>query len=423
MLIHLRGANFVNKGAELMLYSALHHIQMHFPSSSVAVSQRIGTYEKRRSLDLKDLVYIDGHRFPGVCFIYNSLAKAYSTRKSTLNPGASYQQFSQDTTRSGNLLRRAITRFRELNVAQNSHAVVGADVDIVLDLSGFAYGDPWGAKKCWRAVEYYRRVRRNGGRIILMPQQLGPFSDVKVAHAFRALSSQCDLIFARDKESYEAAASIIPHNNILKQAPDFTVTQRGIIPEGKDRSHAACIIPNFKMIEETTPEVRAAYPRLLHRCVVKLRERGIACFVLLHEFSGRDLEIAEVLRKKVGDIEVIAEENPLRIKGIIGSSFLAVGSRFHGLVNSLSQSVPSIGTSWSHKYQMLFVEYGCAELIISPLISELELEDIINRLLDDECRALLSQTLHKNYLAQLEKAAQMWDQVDNIIAHLSSGRG
>src|SRR5690625_5772419 len=75
-------------------------------------------------------------------------------------------------------------------------------------------------------------------------------------------------------------------------------------------------------------------------------------FVLIH--SKKDDELIN----EIGiDAPVINSDNPRVLKGIISKAKYIVGSRYHSIISSLSQNVPAIGTSWSHKYEELYKEY------------------------------------------------------------------
>ncbi len=88
-----------------------------------------------------------------------------------------------------------------------------------------------------------------------------------------------------------------------------------------------------------------------------LQQRDEKPFFLVHE-SRNDRAIAERVSARLGGVPIVEESDPLAIKGILGACKASVGSRFHGLVSALSQGVPALAVGWSHKYRMLFRDYG-----------------------------------------------------------------
>ena len=81
---------------------------------------------------------------------------------------------------------------------------------------------------------------------------------------------------------------------------------------------------------------------------------------MAHEAMDRDY--ASRLCAEFGDrVTLYRIDDSVRAKALVGGATLVVSSRYHGLVNALSQCVPAIGTSWSHKYAQLFADYGCGD--------------------------------------------------------------
>lgn len=417
MIVHLRNAGFSNKGAELMLLSATRWLAEHYPDSRPAVHFTIGEPHQRRALGLADVVWQEHHRLPAARGVINLLTELNARRTPRPEP--------ETTTRrkGGNdFWSRVAKRFDVVRHARSPFAVAGSRVDVVLDLSGFAYGDPWGTREAMIAASYYQEVRRRGGKVVLLPQQVGPFTRDDVRAAFRELSRHCDLIFAREEVSLQAAQEVVFDRSIVRQAPDFTIVQAGTPPADDRFSGRACIVPNFKMIEQRPESERRAYPDFLQRCVVALRHRGADPFVLLHEYSGRDEALGRAAGEAVGGLEIVRETDPLRLKGIIGASRVTIGSRFHGLVSALSQAVPSLATSWSHKYELLFAEYGCEECLVKPTLSDAELGAVLDHVLTEPSRATLIATLQERNRRQKARVNEMWQAIDELIRPLAMAR-
>jgi polysaccharide pyruvyl transferase WcaK-like protein len=409
-IVQLRNVGFVNKGAELMLHTVVRRFAERHPRIRPCIHYSIGTAAQRRKLGLLDVVWIEHHRIPGVRPLANAFA-VYSASRGSVPARLREDHTVSHERNPGSFMRKV----NSLKQARADTSVLGSQVDVVLDMSGFAYGDAWSPKAAEVATSYYRRVGERGGKVVLMPQQLGPFERPEARVAFRRLSAHCNLIYARDRASFEAASPVVEDPAVLRLAPDFTILQQGRRIQANANEGSACVIPNFKMLTETTEDARKAYPEFLRRCVQALRQREVPCFVLVHEFSGRDHQIARELNDAVGGIEIVTEADPLRIKGIIGASFITIGSRFHGLVSALSQAVPSLATSWSHKYEFLLEDYACQEFLLSPTCSDSELSEALSRIVECPSRQAVKANLQQRNALLVQRVEAMWSEIDDLI--------
>ena len=271
-------------------------------------------------------------------------------------------------------------------------------------------------KKTRKMLELCTSWKRQGKKVILLPQAFGSFTDQETKAEFIKLINIIDLAFARDVQSYEYIAQLNVPLDRIKIAPDFTNLVKPEEPSYIDKLVGRpCIIPNQKMIDKTSPKVSQSYLLFLENSLKYLRDKGLNPFVLLHE-SG-DQKIGHLLQDKlqVEDL-VIKENNPLYLKGIINRCSFTIGSRFHGLISALSQGIPSIGTGWSHKYQMLFKDYECPEMLVAPDSDQSEYLAKLDLLIDEHTRNERSAKLLVASVLQKEFSRQMWTEVKKTIS-------
>ncbi len=287
--------------------------------------------------------------------------------------------------------------------------VLDKEVDVVIDAAGFAYSDQWGDDPSIELAQSVKTWKKNGTRVILLPQALGPFTTEKIQAAMKTVAENVDLIFPRERVSYELLTDLTGERANIRQAPDFTNLISGVIPADFDaEQNRFCIVPNCRMLDKTDQQTRDAYLPFLITCTRYLLEKGAKPFVLVHEGKG-DLALAEKLSSAVGGIPIVRESGPLEIKGILGACSGTLGSRFHGLVSALSQGVPALATGWSHKYQMLFEDYGFPEGLVQVTSDEAEIKRKLDLVTDESARiAALIQTRTAELKQQSE---QMWQQV------------
>jgi polysaccharide pyruvyl transferase WcaK-like protein len=382
-LIEIRKAGFVNKGAELMLYAILDKMREAYPNANFAMAPHpvSATYLNRASLTLyqKPHIYISGIQI-GV--LANFVPKL----------------------------------FRDMY-----GVVLDSEIDVVLDAAGFSYSDEWSEKNSLELADSCKRWKKNGTKVILLPQAFGPFLSPRTKKAMNIVMDSVDLVYAREQTSYNHLVEVVGERTNLKIAPDFTNLIDPILPDDINKySDKYCLVPNYRMIDKTVKKQSDAYIPFMISCAKYLLKKGKIPFILVHE-GADDLMIAKNINDAIrGGVLIVKETNPLKIKGILGTCKGTVGSRFHGLVSALSQGVPSLATGWSHKYEMLFNDYGFPEGVIEVIDGQYSLEKMLDILIDESLNKKISKQLKIKSQLLKKKSILMWGEVFNVLNNQSN---
>ncbi|GGF51616.1 polysaccharide pyruvyl transferase family protein [Echinicola rosea] len=375
--IEVRGVGFVNKGAELMLQAIKQKVFKYDPEINLAIEIPYGRGVKE-SNDLVKRVREEG-----------ILAKP-AGRVHGINIPLLY-----------NLLPMVIREKRGI--------ILEKDIDVILDASGFAFGDQWGAAFAQRRLTAnIERWHNQGKKIILLPQAFGPFNDTSVREEMSKIFRFANLIFARDTTSYESLLKLHKEDNKITKYPDFTNLIECVPPKDfNSAENQVAIIPNFKMggvdggIEK--------YKELLKNCVVIIQSMNFSPFFLIHE-GERDEAIANDINLMLEEgVPVIAGKNAMEIKGIIGATHATITSRFHGLVSALSQGVPCLATSWSHKYKRLLDDYEYSDGLLTDLLIDFdELKSKLESVLIPTSNFHIKEKLLSKAIIQKQLSEDMW---------------
>lgn len=380
MYIEIRKVEFINKGAELMLLAILDQMRDRYPDATFTTA----TTHAAGQLPFERVVGCGMH------------------------PKFSHRLLGRDM--GGDLLGLMPRRFRE-----RYGLVVESEVDVVIDASGYSYGDPFSPRRVTELARAAARWKRQGKKLILMPQAFGPFSRRETRGAMRRVIDLADLVFARERRSMEYLVEFAGERENIAVYPDFTILVEGELPAVFDPDrHRVALIPNSQMLAKTSTEESDRYIPFMQAALARLVERCAAPFILIHE-SQRDRELADRIRLRHPATPVLQVESARAIKGVIGASRATIGSRFHGLVSAVSQGVPSLATGWSHKYAELFEEYGCPQQVLPLDLSDRLLRTAIDGLLDDTTydgrRALLLARAEEI----LPQVHSMWERIFSTI--------
>lgn len=378
--IEIKGVQFVNKGAELMLYAIIEQIETRWPGAQIVLAPNpYSPYQERVKVNAFQKLSLRKNRF--------------------------------DLNRLAYRLPASIRRY----LRHSWGIITEADIDLVFDASGFAYGDQWGALKIKHLAGELKRYQQHGIPYVFLPQALGPFTRTNDVKYLKDALPRATFIAARESTSFENVKAIIGEAPNLYQFPDFTNLVSGILPDYYTQGDSKVLfIPNSNMVGERNthkPEWKSTYVDVFANAIKIVKQKGLTPVLLNHEGKG-DGELCEQIRERSGlAVDIIEEPHPLKVKGIIGASKAVVCSRFHGCVSALSQAVPCLGTSWSHKYERLFEDYDASELLLTPEVTP----ERVEALLDTTNSESIKNRLNENAQKLKSDSKKLWQTITDLI--------
>ena len=377
MKIVLSGVGTKNKGAELMLYAILQELERKAPHAQVYISPM----RVRQGLDyVRTRVHLRYTSCPLVCKM---------TQK--LHLGGLFGR-----------LHLPVKLFATLDIIK--------DADWFIDGSGFVFGDQWqwpiGRTKMWESM--LKSLFNKGCKIIFLPQAFGPVEKPNTKRILAVLNKYADVLMSREQVSYNylEESGVVDMLKVRKYT-DFTSLVEGVFPKGYEHlRNGICIIPNMKMIAKgkmTYEDYISLLSSIAHEGIKSNRP----VYLLNHEGS-KDSELCYKCKEAIGGgIEVVTNLNALEVKGLISSAYLVITSRFHGLASALNSCVPALATSWSHKYEELYYDYGLDGYVL-PLDDLDTAIDKVRELLDNEENIRIRMSLSTQVPKIKAETQEMW---------------
>lgn len=379
MKILLAGVETQNKGAELMLYAILQEIERKHPNA---------------------IVYLPSYRIPqGVNYISTNVDFRVLP----------YDRLERRLKLSG------IFRLLHLPFFLLPHTFALRKTDYFIDGSGFVFSDQFNitSKTIFTTRQLLYFLSKQDCKIVYLPQAFGPVRKKTTKEMLGVLSRYATLVMAREKVSYEILQeSGVVDMNKVRLFSDFTSLVEGVFPSKYEHlRNGICVIPNIQMINKGAISIEK-YVSLIEKILITCQESSRTVYLLNHE-GKKDEQLCYMLKEKLPHkIEVVTGINALEVKGLIGSAYLVISSRFHGVASSLNSGVPCLATSWSHKYQELFNDYKMNDCVL-PLDDE---KNAINKI-----RLMMTEVVNQstreallNVVPQIkEKTRDMWNLIWN----------
>jgi len=288
------------------------------------------------------------------------------------------------------------------------------DVNAVIDISGFGYSDQWGTEYA-KIMEQRSAVRHSKGeQYYLLPQAYGPFEDSKVADVVKSYFDKAEVLYVRDKASMIYMEKLMGNDERLKLSPDFSCLVSPALNVRPTNRDYACIVPNCRMLDPRHGKFGDDYISGLVKAVDMIGSKGLLPVLVNHE-GAEDLKIVKELQKQVKcETLIVAGGSAKYLKGVFTEAKFVIASRYHALISAMTQSIPAIGTGWSHKYEELFSDFENKEYLVSVKPDGKELIDSIDSLLDEGNHKLVTNNLYNGASKYKDKSRKMWDEVRDL---------
>jgi colanic acid/amylovoran biosynthesis protein len=282
----------------------------------------------------------------------------------------------------------------------------------IVDISGFAYGDEWGATKARKRV---LADVQSGLPTYLLPQAFGPFADPDLAGVMAEAVRGVRHVAARDRQSL-AHLQGLGTGRAIPLLPDitFSLDVSGRLPPRPDGPYG-CLVLNVRSVGAAgldADALIAMHVRLAHA----MRGVGMVPLVVVHE-ATMDGALSAQLAQAAG-AELVDLPDARDTKALMAGAEVAVTGRFHGLVNALAGGVPAHAVSWSHKYGELLADFGRADALFTGDV-EAFCARVERDLADPATRA--AERVRLRVIAA-DKAAALTAMWDEVAADIARGR-
>ena len=310
-------------------------------------------------------------------------------------------------------------------------------IDAFIDISGFSYGDSWGTGGFRKIRPVIANCQLNKAPLVFLPQAWGSFEQLEVRNELtNLLSNKKTKFYSRDNSSsrYLEKALDNPKGSISTK-PDIVFGFQEVpsdlgkyLLKGmgcKIERPIVGIAPNMRAFNQVGDKSSA---NIYLQALVKLILHCIGTYdidivlqaneIVAHSPAKDDRYLCSLISALVDRPDrcfmtknyLTAEET----KSIIGQFDFIVSSRFHSLVFALSQGVPGMAVSWSHKYKELMSLFSmegyvqeCHDLDVQAMI------EIIERGLSER-EQLHVEILQKAKQLRLE-VEKLFDEVAELI--------
>ena len=252
--------------------------------------------------------------------------------------------------------------------------------DVLVDMSGISFSDERPGLGLLINALWLVPALGAGMPMIKISQAMGPFERLSTRTVSHFFLSRMRTLVARGEQSAWHMRELLPEREIFC-LPDMAFALQ---PAGEadlaalKRAHSIPNVPFAVMGPSHVVDTFSAqagvqgYVRYMADTALWLLNHTDLHLVLLpHEVKNStedDFAVCTAIRRLLpenGRVHLVPLiEDPRLSKALCAEAEIAVGSRFHFLVATLSSCVPSMSVAWSHKYAEMMQMVGQQDVVV-----------------------------------------------------------
>jgi polysaccharide pyruvyl transferase WcaK-like protein len=288
-----------------------------------------------------------------------------------------------------------LTWLKESLKARNPYFKEITEADLVVDITaGDSFSDIYGMKILMRHSWIKWLFILCNVPLVMLPQTYGPFKSVFAKKIARFLLKRTNIIYARDQQGVEFVKTLLGKNASQKNIrfkPDVAFVldpkafEHPIITQLKSAKQNGKIVIGVNIsghIYHTEYQaqrkfaLKANYQQLMPNVVRALLAYQNTIIVLVpHVYIqegnvGDDVDACHQVYQQLIDTypdRIFLEKDIFdhkQLKYLISHCDFFLGARMHSCIGAISQHIPTIGISYSHKFIGVFQSVGVGDSVV-----------------------------------------------------------
>ena len=323
------GSNFLNKGAQAMLFVTVNQIKVRFPNKNIYLFSKTKSDEKKKSIYKFDILLWDTKS--RINFLRND-------------------RFDQHSEKIKSII---------------------LNTDFFVDISGFALSSKF---PLFNTIIYLSNIiiaKKYQIPYYIFPQSIGPFNyslrqKIILYPLLKLCLSYPKKIFIREKDGLKSINKFTKKNvegsfDIVLQNKKYNLSniynEKVHFKKIEIKPNSVAIIPNLKVLERMNPTKFYSVYNYLIEILVKSEK---TVYLLRHSYE--DLKLCEEIKKQFinnNNVVLMSEDfNVIELEDIIKQFDFIITSRYHSIIHAYKYGIPALVIGWAVKYFELLEKFG-----------------------------------------------------------------